>query len=454
MTKYDSAVSAVVAHLKKVLPRGQVLTGRSYEESRHIWNGAVDQHPALIVRPKTSQEVQTTVLAARESQIPLSVRGGGHDWAGRSIRDNGLVIDLSAMQNIMVDPEQRVATIQGGATAGQVMAAATTQRLAVVAGTTGDVGMAGLTLGGGYGPFNGRFGLALDSMLSANVVLADGRLVTANYLQEPELFWALRGAGGNFGVVTAMRVQLHPVEWVLAGFITYSWAQASDVWTRLGEILAESPDELTVLSGMAPGPDGEPTVMVSPVWSGLISEGERHLERFQKLGTRLHSQIARTSPADMLTQFDAQVVAGRHYGMRTRTVHDYSPGVIAALIKAGDTKTSPFSGVYLHHFHGAATRVRDDATAFGIRHAHYMVEVLAAWEPDDAPRNQRAWADSIASDLTPHAIPGGYANLLGPNDHDQAADAYGPNAMRLLAAKARYDPSGVFSAIPLPRRPN
>jgi len=393
------------------------------------------------------------VLTARSHDVPLSVRGGGNDWAGRSLRDGGLVIDLTEMRQVVITPQLQVASVEGGATAGDVVAAAQPHGLTAATGTTGGVGMAGLTLGGGYGPLNGRFGLALDNLLSAEVVLADGRQVTANPTSEPELYWALRGGGGNFGVATSLSIRLHAVPEILSGFIIYPWSQATDVWTQLNEILHHGPDELTVQSGILSGSDGGPTVFLSPVWSGDLARGHTVVEQLLRLGTPLSSQVAPTRYADMLSFFDAQTVTGRHYALRTRTVPSYTPDVIAALIEAGESQSSVLSGVFIHHFHGAATRVAVDSTAFGIRTPHFVVEILAAWNPDDDQTPHLAWADGVSTNLAADALPGGYANLLGPTDHDQIAHAYGPNAERLLAAKNRYDPDQVFSAIPLPPDP-
>jgi len=277
--------------------------------------------------------------------------------------------------------------------------------------------------------------------------------VTANPTSEPELYWALRGGGGNFGVVTSMSIRLHGVPDVLSGFIFYPWSQAIDVWSQLNEILHDGPDELTVQSGILPSPDGEPTVFLSPVWSGELSRGHGVVAQLSRLGTLLSSQVVPTRYADMLSLFDAQVVTGRHYALRTRTVRSYTPEVIAALIDAGQSQSSVLSGVFIHHFHGAAARVAVDATAFGIRQPHFVVEIMAAWDPHDDEAPHRAWAEGVSTKLAPYALPGGYANLLGPFDHEQIAHAYGPNAGRLRAAKRRYDPDRVFSAIPLPPEP-
>ncbi|HEY8015429.1 MAG TPA: FAD-binding oxidoreductase, partial [Dongiaceae bacterium] len=222
----------------KVAPPGD----DAYAHARQIWNGAVDHRPALFAFCETAEDVQSALQIARVHGLPLSVRGGGHDWAGRALRPDGLVLDLSGMRRVTIDAEARVATVEGGATAGDVIAAAAPHGLAAVTGSAGAVGMAGLTLGGGYGPLSARYGLALDNLLSVELVLADGRLVTADAATNPELFWALRGGGGNFGVVTAMRIRLHPLRELLGGLILFSWHEADAVLQGYAALAASAPD--------------------------------------------------------------------------------------------------------------------------------------------------------------------------------------------------------------------
>src|SRR5262245_10968428 len=380
-TKF-SAVSAARDLSARLDPDRVLMSGRAYDESRRIWNGAVDYRPAVIVRCAMPAEVGPAIVAARSHQLPLSVRGGGHDWAGRALRHAGLVIDLSGMRQVAVDAGARIATVRGGATAGDVINAAAPYDLSAATGTVGAVGMAGLTLGGGYGPLNGRFGLALDNLLSAEVVLGDGRLVTTDSTHEPELFWALRGGGGNFGVITSMRIQLHPIHRLLAGFILFPWSQATDVWGGLSTVVAAAADELTVQSGVLSGPDGSPTLFLSPTWSGDLAQGEKAIEKLHGLGRPLVSQVAPMSHGDMLRLFDAFVVTGNHYAIRTRSLSGFSPDAISTLVEAGSNRTSPLSAIAIHHFHGAAARVPVDSTAFGIRQVHFVLEIVAAWKPD------------------------------------------------------------------------
>jgi FAD binding domain/Berberine and berberine like len=445
----SNLVAATARDLSRRIDPQRVLQNFSPNGTHPIWNAAVDHRPAVVVQPHSPREVQDAIRIARDRGLPLSVLGGGHDWAGRSVRDGGLVIDLSEMRAVAVDASGRVATVAGGATAGEVMAATSPFGLVAAAGNVGGVGMAGLTLGGGYGALNGRFGLASDNLVGAEVVLADGRVVAVDANREPELFWALRGGGGNFGVVTSMRLRLHPVDHLIGGLIMFPWSQAAAVWRGLRDVLSTAPDELTVQSGVLPGPDGIPVAYLAPAWSGELAAGQPVVDGLAKLGTPLAVQVAPMTYGELMGLFDAHIAGGLHWAIRTRSVVGYTPEVIDALVEAGSSRTSPMTSIPIHHFHGASTRIASTDTAFANRREHFMIEIVASWEPHDGAVH-RAWADAVSASLAPHALPGGYPNLLGPDDHVQIANAYGDNAVRLLAAKAQYDPDGVFTATPLP----
>ena len=425
-----------------------------YARTRRIWNGAVENQPALFAVCETSADVQAAMRSARQHGFPLSVRGGGHDWAGRALCPDGLVIDLSKMRQVIVDPHTRVAIVAGGAKVKDVAAAAGAHGLVAALGNCGEVGVSGLTLGRGYGPLNGQYGLAVDNMLSAEMVLADGRRVTTGPDEEPELFWAIRGGGGNFGVATSLRIQLHETRQMLAGLIVYPWSEAEAVLPRYAAFAATMPDELGVSVTMTSGPDGQPALMLVPLWNGDKLQGERAMDHLRGLGKPQLAQIGPMTYTDMLAPIDGQLaeVAGWHWEIRTRSLPALMPGAVDAIITAVAGKTSPYSMVHWHHFHGAATRIPAEAIAFGLRQEHFMVEIVASWQPDGSNgAAHRQWAHDLWESLTPFALPGGYANLLAPYDREQARDAYGSNSARLRSLKRRFDPGGVFvSAIPLP----
>ncbi|HVJ51194.1 MAG TPA: FAD-binding oxidoreductase [Aliidongia sp.] len=424
-----------------------------YAKTRAIWNGAVAHEPALAVHCRTTEDIRHSLAAARAHGVPVSVRGGGHDWAGRALRQDGLVLDLSPMRQVTVNAAARTAIVAGGATATDLAVAAAEHGLAAVTGNVGAVGMAGFMLAGGYGPLTTRFGLAIDNLLGAELVLADGRRIWADAAQNAELFWALRGGGGNFGVVTSMHIRLHAVGELLAGLILFPWSQAAAVLRGHAEILASAPDELSVLAGVFAGPDGAPAILLSPAWSGEPSRGREIMGRLERLGTPILSQIAPLRYLDILRLYDQHVLDGYHHIVKTRWLADLTPEIIAATIEAGGVRTSPYSFIALHHCHGAPTRVAKDATAFGQRRNHFMMEIVAAWGPGDATGENahRRWVDDLFKKLAPHALPGGYANFLTQEDHEQIASAYGGNGRRVREIKQYFDPENLFaSAIPLP----
>ncbi|HEX8891983.1 MAG TPA: FAD-binding oxidoreductase [Terriglobales bacterium] len=455
LTNIHSTSELAVAGELRAVMQGRVVTRGDwdYAKTRQIWNGAVQHEPALFAVCETSDDVQAAVRSAREHLVSLSVRGGGHDWAGRSLRHGGLVIDLFQMRRVDVDPVASVATIQGGATAVDVISAAEPHGLVAATGNCGAVGMVGLTMGGGYGPLTSRYGLALDSLLGAEVVVADGRLVYCDERENPDLFWALRGGGGNFGVVTAIRMRLHRIREVLAGMMLFPWSEAGAVLRGYAEVISDAPDELSVVSGVLSAPDGSPVVLLSPMWSGEAKQGEALIARLRQLGTPIMDQVEPMPYRDWLGMFAAAAPIGRHYALQTRSVAQLTPEVISILVAGAQQRSSPFSGIIVHDFRGAATRVPVAATAFGLRTEHFVVEMIAAWEDagEDDGWSHRQWARTVSQKLAPHALPGGYPNVLGPEEHEQTAQAYGTNASRLRAAKRLFDPDGVLtSAISLP----
>lgn len=444
--------STVVEELERLVPGRVHLPGASaYVGATAVWNGAITVRPVVVAQPETPDEVQAVVRLAREHGLPVTVRGGGHDWAGRALNEDGLVLDLSAMRAVRVDPSAREAVIEGGATADDVVRAAESYGLTAATGTVGDVGMVGFTLGGGYGPLNGIAGLGVDNLIEAQVVLADGQMVTTDATHEPELFWALRGGGGNFGVATQIRVRLHAVATLTTGVLLFPWQQAAAVLHRYDALVPSMPDQLTVQSGVISGPDGHPTVFLAPTWAGDPAGAMRWIDEVRRLGNPVVDEVAAMPPSVQLHLLDAFVARGNHYEMRTVNVAGLSAGAIDALVDAGSRRTSPLSAVSIHHFHGASTRISVADTAFGIRSPHYMVEILAAWEPGDGAPH-RKWAQSLYDELRAHALPGGYPNLIGPGQQSQADMAYGPNVERLLTIKDRWDSTNTFAATMLPQR--
>jgi FAD/FMN-containing dehydrogenase len=308
---------------KTFLRLGEQLSGRlsrpgedRYASATATWAKQVGVTPRAVAHCRTAEEVQQAVRAARECDLPLSVRGGGHDWAGRALCP-GIVIDLSGLNGVAVETGRQAARISGGARASEVLAVTDPLGLAAVTGSCGGVGMAGFTSGGGYGPLIGRFGLALDNLLAADIVLADGRIVTASDDGDRELFWALRGGGGNFGVVTAMRYRLHELPAIRSGVLLFPFAEARAVFEACVHIVACAPDELSVQLGLVAGPDGAPAVMVVPTWSGLPEQGEARLAPFFQLGTLLAGAAETMTCGGRLAMLDPFVASGQRVHMET-----------------------------------------------------------------------------------------------------------------------------------------
>ncbi|MFI5915369.1 FAD-binding oxidoreductase [Dactylosporangium sp. NPDC051541] len=420
-----------------------------YATARLVWNAAVDARPAVIARCRDAAEVAVVVRAARAAGLPLSVRGGGHDWAGRAVRDGGVVVDLSDMRGVTVDAAAGEAVVRGGVTTGELLAAARPFGLAAATGVEQGVGMVGFTTGGGYGPLIGRCGLGADNLLSAEVVLADGSTVVAGPEGDDELWWALRGGGGNFGVVTSMRLKLHPVPIVLAGMLLFPFAEAATVLSGYSDIVAEAPDALTVMTGFFPGPHG-PSVFVCPVWCGPdMAAGERHIARLRALGHPFVDQVGPMPVAAAVGMFAGNAVPGNHYLLRSAWVPDLRGAAGEALASGAATASSVSSVLFVSRLHGAASRVEPAATAFAHRRPHQVIEVIAVWAPGDpAPGRHRDWADATAATLAEVALPGAYPNQVGPHEDARARESFAGNLGRLLEAKRKYDPGDVFSAIP------
>jgi FAD/FMN-containing dehydrogenase len=393
------------------------------------------------------QDVIETVRWVRSYGLPLSVRGGGHDFAGRALRDHGVVIDCFLMRGVTIDPETCTARVQGGATAGNLIEAAQKYKLATTTGTNSIVGLAGFTLGGGYGSLMGAYGLGADNLLSAQVVTADGELVSANAEEHADLLWGLRGGGGNFGVVVSLEYRLHPLATVLAGSVLYPLEQASVVLHHFNEFLATAPDELTVQSGFLTTPHGQPSLFFAPVYCGPLEAGEQALAPLNTFGTPLMAQTQPIAYNSFIRQRDANVPSGRHYYEQTQSLYGLQSEAIEALIE-GLPFPSPFSLISLHHFHGAASRVGVSETAFALRQDHLMVELMAAWDAPSADEEQRhiQWAQKLSQALAPYALKGGYINLLDEREQERVPLAFGPNYERLRELKRVYDPEDVFSS--------
>ena len=337
-----------------------------YEAARKIWNGFADRYPALVVRCLSAEDVAHTIRFARDQELQIAVRGGGHSSPGFSTIDDGLVIDLTLMKDIQVDPQRRIAQVSPGVKLGAFLRAVEPFGLTTSVGTASDTGIAGLTLGGGFGYLTGKYGLACDNVLSYSLVTADGNVVHASAEENPDLYWGLRGGGGNFGVVTLFEFQLHPVQPLLGGVLIHSMTDAREVLRFYRDFFEGAPDELTIYAGLITGPEGQPQIVVQPCYTGDLQQGERILEPLRKFGPPVADLIQPTTLLEMVTQYDPGMPAGLNYFDKGCTLSQLSDAAIEVTIEAAWSKTSPLCAITIQPMNGAAARVPLEATAYPV----------------------------------------------------------------------------------------
>jgi FAD/FMN-containing dehydrogenase len=429
---------------------GQILrpADPGYDDARKVHNGLIDKHPALIARCRGVADAAGAVKLARDQGLEVAIRGGGHNVAGRATTEGGLMIDLSLMRGVHADPRARTARAQGGATWNDFNRETQVHGLATTGGVVSSTGVAGLTLGGGLGWLMGRHGLALDNLLSAEVVLADGRVVVASEGEHPDLFWALRGGGGNFGVVTSFEYRLHPVGPVVTGgIIGYPFSAAFDVLRHFRDITASLPDELTIFGGLVHAPDGSGGKLAVLVMChcGTLAEGEAAVRPIKAYGTPALDAVGPMPYSEVNAMLDAAYPPGALNYWKSSFLSGLSDDAIRTMIDRFAACPTPMGQMLLEHFHGAVTRVGVTDTAFPHRAEGYNMLVLSEWMDPDHNEACTAWAKDTFATMRPFMGAGRYVNYFG-NDElgDAVAAAYGPNYQRLQDIKAKYDPGNFF----------
>ncbi len=425
-------------HGKLILP-----TDLEYEAARHIWNGAIDRHPAAIIRCADANDVQRAVEFGRASALEIAVRGGGHSFPGFSTCEGGLVIDLTPMKAVAVNAKDRSARAQPGATLGELVAATQAYDLGTTTGTASATGIGGITLGGGVGLLAGKFGLMCDNVRSFDLVTADGTLLHANSAENPDLYWALRGGGGNFGIVTSFEYQLHPLRKILGGMVAHPLSEAPAVLEFYRELCRELPDELSVACLIVTGPDGKRVIAMAPCYCGDLAEGERIVAPVREFGRPLRDTIAPMPFAGLFVPVDPTLPAGRCYYVKGGGFQTFDDRAIDTLVEAAEGFTSPYSQIFLAPMHGAATRVGVTETAFAVRHDHVEFTFDAAWESGDAEKHVQ-WTRRSYGALQEFTNQATYVNFLDDEGTARVRAAYGPNYERLVEVKTRYDPDNVF----------
>jgi FAD/FMN-containing dehydrogenase len=425
-------------------------TDAEYEDARRVHNGLVDKRPAIIARCRGVADICDAITLARALNMDVAVRGGGHNVAGHATIEGGLIIDLMPMKGIHVDPRGRVARAQGGVLWSEFNRETQVHGLATTGGIVGSTGIAGLTLGGGLGWLMPKYGLALDNLRSAEMVMADGSVKRASVDENPDLFWAIRGGGGNFGIAASLEYVVHPVGPIIAGgLVAHPHANAMDVLKFFRDQCASAPDELMLAAGLISAPDGSGAKLTAIVAAhcGSLPDGEAALRPFKAFGPPVMDAMGPIPYCAQNALFDAALPKGALNYWKSQFLTDLSDEAIRVLADRFESCESPMSQIVIEHFHGAASRVPVSATACAMRLSGYNVAIISQWMDPRQNDPCIAWCRGTFDALKPFLAETRYVNYL---DHDEAGDpvaaAYGTNYSRLRELKAKYDPENFFHA--------
>jgi FAD/FMN-containing dehydrogenase len=443
-----AATTDSVQHLRQTFSR-LVLEpdDAGYDEARRIHNGLIDKRPAVIARCLHTADVVAAVAYGTDEGLEISVRGGGHNVAGKAVTDGGLMIDLSLMKGIQVDPARRTVRAQPGVTVGELDRATAAFGLATPSGIVSSTGIAGLTLGGGLAWLQGKYGLAIDNLLSAEVVLASGNVVTASDDSEEDLFWALRGGGGNFGVVSFFEFRAHPLVSVLSGPVLYPLAAAPKVFSFFREFSTGLPDELSLQAILAHAPDGSGTKVCGIVLCHAGDDAEQaaaDLQPLRDFGSPVADMVGRMPYVAMNTGADGLFPRGALNYWKSAFFSELSDGAVEIMIEAFERAPSELCAIGVEEFHGEVTRVPAEATAYPHREPGFNLILVSQWTNSGQTDACIAWARQTFDALAPYMADRSYTNYLSADDHDRVRQAFGPNYDRLVEVKRRYDPHNRF----------
>ena len=414
-----------------------------YDDARKIWNGMIDKQPALIVRCKNSDDVISAVNLARERNLLLSIKGGGHNISGNAVCDGGIMIDLSLMKSIKVDVEQQVADVETGATWGDFDKVAQPHGLATPGGVVSTTGVAGLTLGGGVGWLVRKHGLSCDNLIEADIVTADGALLKASANENKELFWGIRGGGGNFGVVTSMKFRLHQVATVLGGMIIHPMDKAKEALQFYREFIKTAPDELTLYLGLMTSPDGIPVVAFLGCYAGDLEKGEEIIKPIRQFGSPVADLFGTIPFTQMQTMLDAAAPHGNRYYWKSNFLEELSDEAIDVIVSNAATP-SPFSLILLEYYGGVSTQEPEGGTAYPHRLPQFDLVIMSNWTAKQEDESNINWARNLWETLQPYSSHRVYVNVLGVEGEERVREAYGKSYPRLAALKSKYDPNNLF----------
>ncbi len=434
-----------IDELKKQV-RGRVLgpSDTAYNEARSIYNAMIDRRPSVIVYCAGNQDVEASVRFAREHSLPLSVRGGGHNVAGNAVCDGGVMLHMGKLNGVRLDVKNHTSIAQPGATLGDYDQATTPHGLVTPMGIVSKTGIAGLTLGGGLGWLMGKYGLACDNLIGAEVVTAQGTTVQTNEKENAELLWGLRGGGGNFGIVTEFRYRLHPLQPILGGILLYSAESTREMLRFFREVTPELPDELIISAGMLDAPDGNPACAIVVGYIGDLAQGEKALAPIRAFGKPTADLVGPITYEQLQTMFDAAYPAGLCNYWKSGFMDSISDGIIDHVMEQFHRRPSRRTAFTFEHMHGLASRVPVEATAFAHRFNHFNFSIFGVWDDPTTNDVNVRWIRDVWQSAQQFLSGRAYVNYLGEEGADRVREAYGPNYARLAALKKQYDPTNFF----------
>lgn len=415
-----------------------------WEAARHVFNGMIDRRPALIVRPSDADDVALAIAYARDHGLPIAIRGGGHNVAGSATVDGGLVIDHSQLRRVSVDGRLKTADAEPGATWLDFDQATQRHGLATTGGLISSTGVAGFTLGGGIGWLVRKHGLACDNLSEAEVVTADGKIVKAREDGDPDLLWALRGGGGNFGVVTRFRFRLHPLGNVTGGLLGYPRLKAVDVLRFWREFVSKAPDELTSIAALMTTPEGHPAIGIAVCHAGPLPKAEADLRSLRGFGQPVVDEIRPVEYTALQTSLDKTAPYGARNFWKSDFMNELTDDAIEVLVEAANRMASPLSQIHIHHLGGAMLREPTGGSAFAHRGSPFIYNLISTWKDAEQDSIQINWAKSAFDELRPYSRGEAYLNFLGDESPDRAVAAYGASLSRLSQLKRRYDSDNTF----------
>ena len=425
-----------------------------YEEARQIWNAMINRRPAVIVQCVQAEDVPLVIRFARKNGLELSIRGAGHNIAGNAVCDNGVMIDFSRMKKVRVDARKRRAYVEPGATLADLDEATQAHGLATPVGINSTTGIAGLTLGGGFGWLTRKYGMTIDNLVSVDMITAEGKKMRASQNENADLFWAIRGGGGNFGVVTQFEFQLFPVgPEIVAGLIVFPFDQAKQILTKYRQFVNSAPEELNVWMVLRQAPPlpflpktvhGKEVVVLPVFYSGAAAEAEKLIAPLRTFGTALGEHIGAQPYVQWQKAFDPLLTPGARNYWKSHNFTELADGALNSIIEFAGKLPSPQCEIFIGLIAGAANRIAADAMAYGHRDARFVLNVHGRW--DEATDDQKCigWAREFFKASAPYASGGAYINFMTAEEGDRVAAAYGSNYERLVAIKRRYDPENVF----------